>query len=50
MGNSPNPPKISSKKATIFWLDQNVYNEENKHTYEKYLPKLKDFNFFVLLQ
>ena len=46
MGNSPNPPKISTEIATIFWLDQNVYNEDNKYTYEKYLPKLKNFNFF----
>ena len=23
-----------------------MYNEENKNTYEEYLPKLKDFNFF----
>ena len=43
MGNSP---KFECTKDTILWLDQNVYNEENKSTYEKYLPKLKNFNFF----
>ena len=44
MGNSP---KLESKKETILWLDKNVYNEENKFTYKKYLPRLNEFNFFL---
>ena len=42
MGNSQ---LLDIYKDTILWLDQNVYNEENKNTYEEYLPKLKGFNF-----
>ena len=41
-----NSQLLNNDKDTILWLDQNVYNEENKNTYEKYLPKFKDFNFF----
>ena len=46
MGNSP---KLEGTKETILWLDKNVYNEENKFTYEKYIPKLKKFNFFCFV-
>ena len=44
MGNSQ---KLETNTDTILWLDQNVYNEENKSTYVKYLPKLKNFNFVL---
>ena len=44
MGNSQ---KLETDTDTILWLDQNVYNEENKSTYVKYLPKLKNFNFVL---
>lgn len=37
---------LDTKKNSILWLDQNVYNEENKETYKEYLPKLKNYNFF----
>ena len=43
MGNSP---KLKYSRESILWLDQDVYNDENKSTYEKYLPKLKNYNFF----
>ena len=42
MGNSQ---ILDKDKDTILWLDQNVYNEENKYTYKKYLAKFKNFNF-----
>ena len=41
-----NPQQLDSKKETIIWLDQNIYNRENKFIYERYFPKLKEFNFF----
>ena len=37
---------LDIKKNAILWLDQNVYNEENKDTYKEFLPKLKNYNFF----
>ena len=41
-----NPQQLNSNKETIIWLDQNIYNKENKFIYERYFPKLKEFNFF----
>ena len=37
---------LDINKNAILWLDQNVYNEENKDTYKEFLPKLKNYNFF----
>ena len=37
---------IDETKETIIWIDANIYNYENKLTYQKYLPKFKNFNFF----
>ena len=42
MGNS----EIDEKKDCIFWLDQNVFNDENKATYNFYKIRLFKFNFF----
>ena len=36
---------LIENKDTILWIDANVYNSENKKTYQYYLPKLKNFNF-----
>ena len=44
MGNSD--PKIDENKECICWLDQNVYNDENKATYNFYKIRLSRFNFF----
>ena len=41
-----NPQQLNSNKETIIWLDQNIYNKENKFIYERYFPKLKEFYFF----
>ena len=43
MGSSQN---IDRNKETIIWLDKNVFNEENKSTYNEYQQKLEEFNFF----
>ena len=44
-----NSQLLNNDKDTILWLDQNVYNEENKNTYEKYLisSKIQGFQFFL---
>ena len=42
MGNNIN---INEKKDTIIWIDANIYNSENKNTYQMYLAKLQKFNF-----
>lgn len=44
MGNSD--PKIDENKECIFWLDKNVFNKENKVTYNFYKNLLLEFNFF----
>ena len=44
MGNSA--PKIDLNKECIIWLDQNVFNLENKETYDFYKNRLLTFNFF----
>lgn len=44
MGNSD--PKIDENKECIFWLDKNVFNNENKETYNFYKNRLLKFNFF----
>ena len=44
MGNSD--PKIDLNKECIIWLDQNVFNLENKETYDFYKNRLLTFNFF----
>ena len=44
MGNSD--PKIDENKECIFWLDQNVFNNENKEIYNFYKNRLLKFNFF----
>ena len=43
MGNSS--PKIDENKECIIWLDQNVFNDENKLTYQFYLKRVETFNF-----
>ena len=43
MGNSD--PKIDQNKECIIWLDQNVFNDENKATYKFYKFFLSNFNF-----
>ena len=43
MGNSS--PKIDENKECIIWLDQNVFNDENKITYQLYQKTLENFNF-----
>ena len=43
MGNSS--PKIDENKECIFWLDQKVFNDENKITYQLYQKTLENFNF-----
>ena len=40
-----NKIELIKNKDTILWIDANVYNSENKKTYQYYLPKLKNFNF-----
>ena len=44
MGNSG--PKIDLNKECIIWLDQNVFNLENKETHDFYKNRLLTFNFF----
>ena len=36
---------IKENKEAIIWLDKNVFNKENKITYEAYEKKLENFNF-----
>ena len=43
MGNSS--PKIDENKKSIIWLDWNVFNDENKLTYQFYLKRVETFNF-----
>ena len=43
MGNSD--PKIDQNKECIIWLDQNVFNDENKATYNFYKFCISNFNF-----
>ena len=36
---------LDTNKETIIWIDANIYNFENKNTYEQYNSKFKKFNF-----
>ena len=36
---------LDTNKETIIWIDANIYNFENKDTYEQYNSKFKKFNF-----
>ena len=40
-----NDIEIDTNKETIIWIDSNVFNSENKTTYNDYLSKFKNFNF-----
>ena len=40
---------LDESKDTIIWIDSNIYNFENKSTYEHYLPNFNNFNFIRFL-
>ena len=40
-----NKIELDISKEAILWIDENVNKPENKETYKRYLPKLKNFNF-----
>ena len=50
MGNETETKIIlDESKDTIIWIDSNIYNFENKSTYEHYLPNFNNFNFIRFL-
>ena len=50
MGNETETKiSLDESKDTIIWIDSNIYNFENKSTYNYYLPNFNNFNFIRFL-